>query len=343
MYRSSPNLMQRIHTAERIAAVVDVLAEEGIATAQALAGTGLDGSDLKSESTRVSYRQVEIAFRNTIALSRDPAVALRAGQRMHVMAFGMYGYALLSSPSRAEGIDFVAKYSRILGTIADVAFARDDDTATLTLEPLLPCNPADDVYRFALEFTFAAHQTMSRDIYGQSFGFSRLSAAYSEPAHAGIYRQLFRCPITFDQPSNGLEFDVDWIDHPLVCPDLTTYVTAAEMCEQLLGTPGRRSGVAAEIRRTLLERPGHFPGIDAMATELSMHPRTLRRRLEAEQITYRDVVAEVRMKLAVGYLRNTRMTNEEIAARLDYSDAANFRHAFTRWTGKSPSAFRGAW
>jgi AraC-like DNA-binding protein len=35
------------------------------------------------------------------------------------------------------------------------------------------------------------------------------------------------------------------------------------------------------------------------------------------------------------------MTNEEIAARLDYSDAANFRHAFARWTRKSPSAFRG--
>jgi AraC-like DNA-binding protein len=34
------------------------------------------------------------------------------------------------------------------------------------------------------------------------------------------------------------------------------------------------------------------------------------------------------------------MTNEEIAVRLDYSDAANFRHAFARWTGKSPSAFR---
>jgi AraC-like DNA-binding protein len=46
------------------------------------------------------------------------------------------------------------------------------------------------------------------------------------------------------------------------------------------------------------------------------------------------------MKLAIEYLRNTEMTNEEIAARLDYSDAANFRHAFARWTRKSPSAFR---
>jgi AraC-like DNA-binding protein len=51
-------------------------------------------------------------------------------------------------------------------------------------------------------------------------------------------------------------------------------------------------------------------------------------------------LAEVRMRLAIEYLRKTQMTNEEIASRLGYSEAANFRHAFARWTRKSPSAFR---
>jgi AraC-like DNA-binding protein len=46
------------------------------------------------------------------------------------------------------------------------------------------------------------------------------------------------------------------------------------------------------------------------------------------------------MRLAIEYLRKTSMTSEEIASRLGYSDAANFRHAFIRWTGKSPSDFR---
>jgi AraC-like DNA-binding protein len=91
----------------------------------------------------------------------------------------------------------------------------------------------------------------------------------------------------------------------------------------------------------LVEHPGRFPGIEAIAAELSIHPRTLRRRLQAQNVTYRKIVSDVRMKLALEYLRNTRMTNQEIAVRLHYSDAANFRHAFARWTGKSPSDFRG--
>jgi AraC-like DNA-binding protein len=341
VYRPLPNLVQRVHTAHRIAAVVAVLGEDGVSTSRALAGTGLKGQELKSAATRVSYRQMEVVFRNAVRLSKDPAVAFRAGRRMRITAYGMYGYAVLSSPTRAEGIGFAAKYSRLLGTVADVVFSRDEDTATYTLAPLLSRNPADDVYRFALEFAFATLQTVSRDLYGRSFKFSRLRAAYPAPAHARTYRRIFQCPVLFDQSGNELEFDAGWIDHPLVRPDPLTNVLAGEICEQFLDEANRDGGIAADIRRTLVEHPGHFPTIEAIAAELSMHPRTLRRKLEAEQVTYRGVVAEIRMRLALEYLRTTQMTHEEIAARLDYSDAANFRHAFARWTGRSPSSFRG--
>ena len=112
------------------------------------------------------------------------------------------------------------------------------------------------------------------------------------------------------------------------------------MCERLLKEVSDAGGIAADIRRALMEQPGRFPNVEAMAEKLAMHPRALRRRLEAENTSYRDLLAEVRMRLAIEYLRNTRMTNEDIASRLGYSDAANFRHAFARWTGKSPSEFR---
>lgn len=340
MYRPTPNLVQRIHLTQRIAAVVDVLEEEGITSSRTLTGTGLKSADLRSPDTRVSYRQVETVFRNATRLSSDPAIAFRAGQRMHVIAYGMYGYALLSSPTREDGIEFAIKYSRHLGMVADVAFSRDDDTATYTLAALLSRNSAKDVHRFALEFAFATCLTFSTDVYGPSFRFSCLRATYPQPPHVDLYHELFRCPVLFEQAGNEMEFDVGWVDHPMVSPDPTTCVMAADMCEPLLDDVNREGGIAADLRRAMVARPGWFPSIETMAAQLSVHPRTLRRKLEAEQITYRRIIAEVRMKLAIEYLRNTEMTNEEIAARLDYSDAANFRHAFARWTRKSPSAFR---
>lgn len=341
LYLPSPNLVQRIHPVQRIAAVVAALRDEGIAPSSALAGTGLKVGELTSVATRVSYRQVEKVFRNAIQLSNDSDIAFRAGQRMHVNAYGMYGYALLSSPTRAEGIDFTAKYGRALGMVAEVIFARDEDTATYTFESVLSSDPSDDLYRFILEFVLATCQTICRDVYGQSFRFSNLRIMHPAPQHAKGYSRIFECPIDFGQDRNEAEFDARWIDHPLVQPHPMTPAMAGELCERFLDGARQDRGVIGDVRRILIERPGRFPSIEAMAAELSLHPRALRRRLDAEGKSYRDLVGEVRMKLAIEYLRQTEMTNEEIAVRLDYSDASNFRHAFARWTGKSPSEYRG--
>ena len=102
----------------------------------------------------------------------------------------------------------------------------------------------------------------------------------------------------------------------------------------------RGDGIPSDIHRILVEHPGRFPDIDAMAVELGMNERTLRRKLEAENTSYRQILADVRQRLAIEYLRKTQLTNEEIATQLGYSDAANFRHAFMRWTQKHPSDFR---
>src|SRR5258706_16384809 len=122
--------------------------------------------------------------------------------------------------------------------------------------------------------------------------------------------------------------------------DPITKAMARGMCEKSLAEVNQAEGTAANIRRLLFEHPGRFPSIEAIAEALKMNPRTLRRKLDSEETSYRVILAEVRMRLAIGYLRETSMTNEEIASRLGYSDAANFRHAFTRWTSKNPSNFR---
>ena len=89
-----------------------------------------------------------------------------------------------------------------------------------------------------------------------------------------------------------------------------------------------------------MEVPGRFDDMETLARKLNTTSRTLRRRLHLEGTSYQDLLAEVRCNLAKEYLRSTRMTTEDIAETLGFSDAANFRHAFRRWTGKNPSDFR---
>jgi len=337
--RSPPGFEERIYWPHSIAAIVAELTKQGIDAQAALEGTGLTASQLDAYTTKISYRQLDIAIRNALRLSSDPAIALRAGQRMHVTSYGMYGYALLSGATHAESRSFAARYLRIVGPFCDVVGLDEGLTVAVTFEPLYWPNPTEDAHRFAVEFSLSAHLAVARDRTGQTFSFSRVNVDYAAPPHANVYSSLFECPVLFEQQSCGYEHVRE--DDLVELADPRTHAMAREMCEQLLGEVNRAGGVAADVWRILIERPGRFPNIKAIALKMEMHPRALRRKLEAEGTSYSALLAEVRRRLAIEYLRKTQMVNKEIASRLGYSDEANFRHAFLRWTGKSPSEFRG--
>ena len=340
MQRPLPSFEHRIYPAHKVAALVGVLVEKGVSAADALAGSSLSEGRLNAAATRVSYQQMLTVFRNALRLSPDPALALLAGQRMHITAYGMYGYALLSSPTHADGVDFAVRHHRVMGPAADMVFSRSDDEVVFSYQPVIAPDPTDALHRFVTEFQLSSHLTITTDLYGTAFRLSQVQLSYPAPKHAPMYRKVFRCPVRFGQPVDELRFSTRWLAEPMPYSDPITNAMAREMCERSLAEIDQAEGMAGTIRRILVEHPGRFPSIEAMADELKLNPRTLRRKLDAEETSYRVILAEVRMRLAIGYLRQTSMTNEEIASRLGYSDAANFRHAFTRWTSKNPSDFR---
>jgi AraC-like DNA-binding protein len=330
----------RAYAAHKLAALADTLTQAGVEVKALLADSSLTDAQLRSAETRISYRQMATVFRNALQLSPDPAFALRAGQRMHVTAYGMYGYALMSSPSHEAALEFAFKYHMVMGPVATMNLTLSHESAAFSYDPILSSNPRDDLYRACAEFIFASQLTLDRDLYGASFRFARISFAYAVPANAESYHQAFGCPIEFGRSRNEIKYESTWIREPVPFSDPITNTQAHELCDQVFRGLRQTRSITARIQRLLIDHPGWFPRVDAMAEQLSMTPRTLHRKLEAERTTYRGIVAELRMNLAIDYLRKTSMTNEEIAARLGYGDAANFRHAFHRWTGKSPSEYR---
>lgn len=335
-----PDFEQRIYSPQKIAAFVAELDEQGVPADAVLQGTGLSGCQLLEASARVSYRQVDTVLRNTLRLSKDTAIGLRAGRRMHITAIGIYGYALLSSATYADSLNFANKHHQVIGPLCDTLFLHDANSVTYVFEPLFWSDPTQDIYRLCLEFALSTHLTVAKDFHGPSFKFVGIDLVFAAPSDARSYRALFRCPVRFNQPRNEVHVDPVWINRPAIMADRTTHAMTRELCEQLSSEVSRGGGIAADIRRLLIDQKGQFPGIEAMAERLALHPRALRRRLEAKGTSYRDLLAEVRMGLAKEYLHKTHMTNDEIASRLAYSDAANFRRAFVRWTGKNPSDYR---
>jgi AraC-like DNA-binding protein/transposase-like protein len=97
------------------------------------------------------------------------------------------------------------------------------------------------------------------------------------------------------------------------------------LCDDLLKDLKSRTGIAGEIRALLFRDITNPPTLAAIAKLLQVSDRSLRRQLREQGISFRGLLDELRMQIALKYLRTTRLANEDIALVPGFSDAANFR------------------
>ncbi|MBI5256763.1 MAG: AraC family transcriptional regulator [Burkholderiales bacterium] len=336
-----PGLDDPLHRPDKIAVLVQTLGALGVPPEAALSGSGLAPAALQDAATRVSVRQLLAVHANAQRLAPDPGLALRAGARIRITHFGLYGYALLASPTPQQAIDFAIKYRALASPLIGLAFAAQRDEAVWSFDDVLALGADSALLRFIVELQLGTLLSLHRDLLGSALVPLRASVAYPAPAHAALYREVLGCPVDFQAGANTLCFDAAWLDKPLAFANPITASVVQATCDQLLAEMHSAAGVAGRVAALLLRAPGRFPDIEAVATELGLAVRTLRRRLQAEGRSYQQVLDEVRRQLAQDYLRSTRMSTDDIAAALGFSDAANFRHAFKRWTGHSPGVYRG--
>ena len=82
------------------------------------------------------------------------------------------------------------------------------------------------------------------------------------------------------------------------------------------------------------------PNIDDVARGLQLSTRTLQRRLRENRSGFRQLLCEVRQRLAREYLIIPDVDLLEVSLLLGYADLSAFDHAFRDWFNESPSTYR---
>ena len=331
---------ERVFSATKILAVVDTLVAEGASALDALVDADLSLSDLNSPATRISRNQLIQCYRNAVALSRDPHLPYTVGSSVHLSAYGMYGYAMLCSTDFRRTMDFAVRYHQLATPLATISFEEHDHAGTWTIEPLLHSRVNSQLYRFVTELQIATHISLHRDIMGESFKPREILLTYRPAADFQIPSALIGCPVMFEQATNQIVFDSAFLDLVPKLGNRATYPSAIALCNDLLADLALRTGAAGKIRTMLVRDVANRPTLATVAKLLKTTPRTLRRQLRSQDTSFRRLSDELRVQVALRYLRETNMTTQDIAFALGFSDAANFRHAFRRWTGKTPHEFR---
>jgi AraC-like DNA-binding protein len=175
---------------------------------------------------------------------------------------------------------------------------------------------------------------------GPEFAPCELHVTYGPPENAPSYPELFGCPVQFGQSENKFLFETHWLDGVPKLGNEITYAAVLKLCDEMMEELQLHIGLVGKVRQVLLVNLMRPTSFEAVADYLHMSTRTLRRKLVDENTSFRKLVDELRAQMAIKYLRDTNLTIEDIAYALGFSDAANFRHAFRRWTKSAPQQFR---
>ncbi|ECE6263193.1 AraC family transcriptional regulator [Salmonella enterica subsp. enterica] len=102
----------------------------------------------------------------------------------------------------------------------------------------------------------------------------------------------------------------------------------------------RRYTLTEQVRQLIMLSPAKLWTAQEIARRLAMGTSTLRRRLQRESQSYRQIIEEVRMSCALSQLQSTTLPIGEIALRCGYLSGSRFTARFRQHYGCLPSQVR---
>lgn len=314
--------------------LVETVRELGIDPIRLVAGLGLDLIDLSSPSCRISLRQASEIVRRAVKMTPQRALGLEVGARRSIMSIGLVGCAMLTSPTIKGAISVGLELQRCTGTLLHFDLDATD-------EQILSMRATNvyletDIEAFLVEEAFGNCMQIGRALTGEMFRPTSVDLSYPRPDYAEQYARVFQCPIRFEQQANRFSFPSAMADRVIATHDPLTHRQAMEFLQSSHSLDSDITEFLESIERIVRRDLRETPMLAAVASQMCMSERTLRRRLAECGTSYQTMVNEIRKKHAFKLLSNPRLSIDKIASEIGFSDANSFRRAFKHWTGHGP-------
>ncbi|QSP95901.1 AraC family transcriptional regulator [Marinobacter salinisoli] len=313
--------------------------EKGVSRPSLLSAAGIRPGLLEHPDNLISIPQFVALCRECLQRSGDPALGLAFGLRLKFTTHGALSQAAVSCDTLEQAISVLIKYCRTRFVYMALSFFTESDEAVLQLDVV---HQVDDLRRFTIDLLMASLMDVNQLLFGDKLtraGCCRF--AYPEPEDTSPYRGLFGDIVEFGGEANQMRFQAQFLALPLVLSNPVTRRMAEAQCEEQMRTIEATASMADKVERILAStRDGRLPGLEQVADQLLISPRTLRRQLTREGLRFKQLQDRIRHERSLVLLRRQELNLDAIADALGYSDPSNFARAFRKWEGVAPSVWR---
>jgi AraC-like DNA-binding protein len=260
-----------------------------------------------------------------------PHIGLLAGRMWCLADLGAAGEVVRHSPSVCRALQSLIAHQDLNGDGGMVFLIHRGPSVDLGYAIYHPAVVrADQLYDAAI----SALMNFMRELCGPGWTPSDVFFPYAKPEDVGHYRTLLRVLPQFNAEFCALRFPIEHLSRAVQGADSERQRIASEQLE--IQHQATELQVFRAVRRLLIEE--RHSG-DDVAQMLSMHRRTLNRRLRARGTTFQKVLDHVRFHVARELLVSD-LAMDDIAATLGYAAVNEFTRTFRRWSGTTPGRWR---
>jgi len=320
--------------------LLDAAEALGIERSACLERTGIAEDEISDPEFKLTLAQEIIATENAVALAPKQVGlgnAVANGFNMH--AFGIWGYAVLTSPTIGAAFETGVEFGRLSFALSDLRFVEEPDIARLVYDvSKLPRS----IHPYVLERQATTALKLFRaGLPDDSYCACWVETTQNDPAYLADLSDLLGVRVVGAAEHEAFVTPVDLLERPLANHDPATLKFCLRQCESLLEQlQATDQPWSVKVREAIMEDLASEHKLEHIAEKLSMTERTLRRRLAEEGTNFRDLYTNVRLAVARELIEIAGLSIKAVSWRIGYSEPATFARAFVNKYGISPGRLK---
>jgi len=298
----------------------------------------IDDALLENESGLLSCGQLLPLIQKFQKIHPKGCAGLYFGQSQTISTWGRLGYTIMTSETLYEAVEIAQKYQKTMARLVDVQlkYVAGGETE-IKITPLMP---NENLWVFSVESTLASMLSIYSQLTKKSIKLLRVDFSYDINDYSlQEYKKYFECELNFNC-SETKAYLLTPEDRKLETFDIANFNMFLERLIER-HKEVNSDDLVSSIKNRISRGNGKFASQSQIAHELNISTSLLSKRLSSVGGNYRDLLETVKHDIAVRQLKKTSSIKMyEIALLTGYSDISNFRKAFLRWEGITPSDFR---
>lgn len=320
--------------------IVAALESQGWPTEPLLHRFALDATRLADAGVRLSIPHYMRLGHAAIELSGQAHLGLHMGQHSRLEFLGLAGSCAALAPDVRSALRDLTRFEPLYANnyLGRSSIQETAEGAWICFYSIAPYN---DYNRFVVDAVLSGWLAQAEQVANQPLTAAHIQIEYPSPEQSQVFNAHFACPVEFSAPANRVLLSRKTLElpNPRHCPH--SWRELQQACHAQLDKHRQPTSLSERVIQLVAPRLRlGEPDLSETARLLGLPPWTLRRRLQLEGQSFRQLVQNTRHSLACSYLRDTRLSLTEIAWQLGFSSSEAFQRAFKRWQEQTPGEYR---